>query len=90
MDQTTFIGMLIMAIATLLGITSIVVTIVIKPIINLNKSITKLNDNIDHLTGQNKTLETRVAKHGEQIDKNTQLLIKHDKDIEFLKEVKLK
>lgn len=86
MDQAQFMGLLITSIATLLGIASVIVAIMIKPIINLNKSIQKLNDSIDALNGDNNTLKERVTKHGKEIDENREKLIAHDHEIAHLKE----
>lgn len=86
MNETQFMGLLIGCIATLLGIASAIGTIIIKPIINLNKSITKLNDSIDRLNGENDTLRERVTKHGKEIDDNREHLIHHDHEIASLKE----
>lgn len=86
MSEGQFMGLLIGCIATLLTIATAIVAIIIKPIINLNKSIQKLNDSIDQLNGDNKTLAERVTKHGKEIDKNRETLIIHGKEIEHLKE----
>ncbi|MBQ6447099.1 MAG: hypothetical protein IJJ10_06505 [Bacillus sp. (in: Bacteria)] len=86
MEQTQFMGLLIVSIGTLLAIASIIVAIIIKPIINLNKSITKLNDSIDRLNDDNASLAERVTKHGQEIDENTKKLIVHDQEINHLKE----
>lgn len=86
MTDNQFMGLLIGSLATLLGIASVIVAIVIKPIINLNKSITKLNDSIDVLNRDSKNLVDRVAKHGKEIDANRERLIIHDQEIKNIKE----
>lgn len=86
MTNNEFMGLLIGCIATLLGVGSIIVGIVVKPIINLNKSITKLNDSIDRLNGENETLAERVTKHGKEIDEVKIQVIHHEHEIEHLKE----
>ena len=86
MTNNEFMGLLIGCIATLLGIGSIIVAIVVKPIISLNKSITKLNDSIDHLNGQNATLEQRVSKHGKEIDDLGDKVLIHENEIKHIKE----
>lgn len=73
-------------IIALLTIASLLMGIIIIPVINLNKSITKLNDSIDRLNDDNSNLKSRVDAHGKEIDENTKHLIRHDKDIEHLKE----
>lgn len=82
MDQATFIGLLIGALVVLSGIATAVTSLIVKPIINLNKSITKLDDSIRHILDDNSTIRKRLDKHGMEIDENTQHLIRHDKDIE--------
>ena len=86
MNEAQFMGLLIGAIATLLGIAGVMVAIIIKPIISLNTSIQKLNDSIDQLNGDNKNIKERVTKHGEEIDNLRKTQIEHTKDIEHLKE----
>lgn len=68
MTDAQFMGLLIGAIVTLLGIASIITAIIVKPIINLNKSITKLDLTVSHLSENSVNLKSRVDKHGEQID----------------------
>lgn len=86
MTNNEFMGLLIGAIVTLLGIATAVVALIVKPLINLNKSITKLNASIDQLNGENMTLRDRVSKHGKEIDENREHLIAHDHEINYLKE----
>lgn len=86
MDSNYFMGLLIAAIVVLLGIATGIAALVIRPIINLNRSIVKLNDSIDRLNAENENLSGRVKEHGKEIDANREHLIKHDKDIEHLKE----
>ena len=86
MDSNQFMGLLIAAIVVLLGIATGIATLIIKPIMNLNKSIVKLNDSIDRLNEDNQNLSVRVREHGKEIDDNREHLIRHDKDIEHLKE----
>lgn len=86
MDSNVFMGLMIGAIVTLLGIASVIATLVVKPIINLNRAITKLNDSIDTLNKDTGNIAERVSKHGKEIDANREHLIVHDKEIEHLKE----
>jgi len=86
MSEAQFMGFLIGAIATLLGIASVIVAIIIRPIISLNKSIQKLNDSIDKLNGDNELLGQRVTKHGQEIDTLRFKVNDHDHDIAHLKE----
>lgn len=93
MDTNTFMGLLIGALVVIFGLAATIVTIIVKPVINLNKSITELNLNIKNLNEKSSILEARVNKHGEQLDKTIisvekhDLILKsHDKDINYLKE----
>lgn len=45
-DSNTFMGLLIAALVVLFGLGGVITTLIIKPIINLNKSITILNCSI--------------------------------------------
>lgn len=82
MSDYQFVGMLVFAIITL----GTFLGLIIKPIINLNKSITKLNASIDRLNEENDNLSERVTRHGLEIDKNTKQLIVHDEEIKHIKE----
>ena len=86
MTNNEFMGLLIGAIVTLLAIATAVVTLIVKPLINLNKSITKLNASIDQLNGQSATLNERVTKHGKEIDECKRKLIIHGQEIKHIKE----
>lgn len=86
MESNEFMGLLIGAVVTLLGIATAVVGLIVRPLINLNKSITKLNDSIDVLNKDAGTLAQRVTNHGKEIDANREHLIIHDKEIEHIKE----
>ena len=86
MDSTQFMGLLIGCVATLIGIATGIVALIIKPIINLNRSITKLNDSIDQLNGKNATLEQRVSQHGKEIDEVRDRTLTNEHEIKYLKE----
>lgn len=82
MEETQFMGLLIGCIATLLGVASAIVAIIIKPIINLNKTLDRLNAHIDELNTASASLKERVATHGNEIDALNLHQIAQDKDIE--------
>lgn len=82
MEETQFMGLLIGCIATLLGVASAIVAIIIKPIINLNKTLDRLNAHIDELSTASASLKERVATHGNEIDALNLHQIAQDKDIE--------
>ena len=92
MNDAQFMGLMIGAIITLLGGASIIVAIIIKPVINLNKTITKLDSTIAGLQKEEIVLQTRVSKHGDQIDEvrlkvreHDTVLKQHGEDIDTLK-----
>ena len=68
MDSTQFMGMLIAAIVVLLGGVGTIVTIIIKPVITLNKTIAKLDISIETLSNDYAQLKNRVDRHGERLD----------------------
>lgn len=52
--------------------------VVIKPIITLNTSIVELNATLKQMQGSHAKLESRVTKHGEQIDGLEKTTTAHD------------
>lgn len=81
MDQYIFMGMLVIALGTLVGLFSAIY----KPLSKINESLIKLRDSIDALKEAQTKLEARVGLHGKEIEANTLHLSMHDKDIEQLK-----
>lgn len=76
MNANEFMGLLIAGLITILGALSILVTLCVKPLIALNKSITTLSDNVGMLTDSYKTLNTRVTNHGKELDDHEKRIIK--------------
>lgn len=76
-------GLLIAAIATLLGIASTIAVLIIKPLINLNNNITKLNASVNGLNDSVNTINTRLAKHGEEIDELQKESLQHDVELKI-------
>ncbi len=68
MDSNLFMGLLIGASAVLLGIATGIATLIIKPIINLNRNIADLNSSVKSLSKSVDTIDVRLAKHGQEID----------------------
>lgn len=60
MDSNTFMGFLIAALVVLLGAASIITTLIVKPLLNLNKNITALNYTITDMS-------SRLKKNDEEI-----------------------
>ena len=100
MDYYVILGMVVAALIALLGfyfsikkeIKSELQTDV-KPIQDLNISIIKLNDHIEHMVEMDKNRDARIKKHGEQIDtivekqrQNEKLLDRHELRIDRLEE----
>lgn len=69
MDSTQFMGLFIAAIIALLGAAGVVTTIIIKPIIGLNRTMVKLDDSITALNKTANAMENRLDKHDIEIDK---------------------
>lgn len=69
MDNNTFMGLLIAALVVLLGAAGVVTTIVIKPIIGLNRTMVKLDDSITALNKTANAMENRLDKHDIELDK---------------------
>lgn len=67
MDQMEFLGYLVCAIITLGSFVAVVMKFT-KPINDLLVAIQKLNDNIDSIKKDNDIQNSRITKHGEQID----------------------
>ena len=52
--------------------------VVLKPILNLNTSITKLKVSIDAFRDTVNKLDNRITKHGEEIDTIKETLVNHE------------
>lgn len=68
MDETQFLGYLVMAIITLGGFVAVIMKFV-QPINDLRVVIQKLNDSIDSITKNSERQTKRIDKHDEQIDR---------------------
>lgn len=68
MDETQFLGYLVIAIVTLGGFVAVIMKFV-QPINDLRVVIQKLNDSIDAITKNNERQTKRLDKHDDQIDK---------------------
>lgn len=67
MDANTFMGYFIGAVLALLGGTSIIVAIAIKPILDLNKQITVLQDSIKSLNSQDKEIKADYTELKDEV-----------------------
>lgn len=69
MDSNTFMGLLIAALAVLVAMGVGITTLVIKPVIQLNRTMVKLDDSIKNLNDTAAKMENRLDKHDVCIDK---------------------
>lgn len=84
MDSNTFMGLLITAIIALLTGASIITAIIIRPIINLNKKLTKVDASLERGTEVMERCEKRIEKHGQELDKHNDELKKFEGRISAL------
>lgn len=68
MDETNFVGYLVMGLTTLGGFVAIIIKF-IQPINDLRVVIQKLNDNIDMLKLHNDVQNKKIEKHDMDIDR---------------------
>ena len=68
MDSNTFMGLLIAAIVVLVGLAVGLTTLIVKPIINLNSSITELKVSIQNLNTSVNKVENGLTRHEDEID----------------------
>lgn len=68
MDETNFVGYLVMGLTTLGGFVAIIIKF-IQPINDLRVVIQKLNDNIDMLKLHNDAQNKKIEKHDMDIDR---------------------
>lgn len=68
MDNNTFMGLLIGALIVLFGFVSVLVALIFRPILNLNKCISDLTKDIKFLNDSLGNIEERITKHGTELD----------------------
>lgn len=81
MDSNTFMGYLIAALVVLVGLVSGLVALIVKPVINLNKTITKLDCTITSLVNDNSKTQKHFDKNDKEIDDLQKATIKHDGEL---------
>lgn len=64
MTEQEFIGWLIGALATIIGL----LTAITVPIIRVNSNLVKLNSNFEYMRQGDETRDKRIEKHGNEID----------------------
>lgn len=80
MDSNQFMGALVVALISLIGLIVAIVT----PIVKLNSNIVKLNSNIEHMRENDKVRDHRITKHGEEIQEVQHELANHEGRIKSL------
>ena len=75
MDNNTFMGLLIFALIALLGFAATITGLIIRPILNLNKNITKLDLSITNLNKTANVMENRLNKQQEDIENHDKLIL---------------
>ena len=78
MDQNTFMGLMIGALVVLFGLAATITTLIVKPILKLNNSITKLDDSVGALNKSIGDAEKKIDKNTQDIDKLQEKVYKHD------------
>lgn len=68
MDQNLFMGMLIFALFAILSALGVIIGIFVKPVINLNTNITKLDMSINDLNKTATKMENRLDKQEQDIE----------------------
>lgn len=81
MDSNTFMGFLIAALVVLVGLASGLVALIIKPVINLNKTITKLDCTIKTLVDDNSETKHHFDKNDKKIDDLEKTSFKHEGEL---------
>ena len=62
MDSNLFMGLLIGALVVLFSLAGVITTLIVKPIINLNRNMVQLDSSIQNLNKTANTMESRLNK----------------------------
>lgn len=84
MDSNLFMGLLIGALVILFGLAGVITTLIVKPIINLNRNMVQLDSSIQNLNKTANTMENRLNKHSQEIDAIKEEQSNQDKRIYML------
>ena len=74
---------MIMALLAFLG----AALVILKPILNLNTSITELKASIDQFRDTVNKLDSRITEHGKEIDKIRDQVVDHEARIKNLEKI---
>ena len=83
MDSNTFMGLLIAALVVLVGLASGLAALIIKPVINLNKTITKLDCTIKTLVDDNSETKHHFDKNDKKIDDLEKTTMYHEGELKI-------
>lgn len=86
MNEAEMIGVIVLASVTILGF----LTAIIKPIIDLNKSITQLIASVDRLVEEQRTQDNRIETHGKEIDGMKLIIENHETRIDHIEKMENK
>lgn len=78
MDSNAFMGMLIVSLVVLIGLAGTLTGFIIKPVINLNKNITKLNCTIETLQQNDSDTKNDLKDLKNITQKNSEKLTNHE------------
>ena len=76
MDSTLFMGLFVGAVLALLAGFGIIAAHIVRPVINLNKSITKLQDSVDALQKNDEDIETSIKEHHVKLENHESRILK--------------
>lgn len=90
MDEVQFIGTLIVVCVPLIGSVVALIRPFLKATVDLNTTITKLNDKLDQVFCQNEVQDKRLTAHGQRLDKLEHDVTVHGVRIDHLEREKEK
>lgn len=76
MDSTLFMGLFVGAVLALLAGFGIIAAHIVRPVINLNKSITKLQDSVDSLQKNDEDIETSIKEQHIKLENHESRILK--------------
>lgn len=85
MDEVQLIGTLIVVGVPVIGSIVALVRPFLKATVDLNTTITKLNDKLDHLFDQTDRQDKRLDAHGKRLDSLEHSVTEHEAKIEQLR-----
>lgn len=83
LDEHIIVGYVLAALVLIIGFAATILKLY-RPLQDLNLGITKLTTIMQFILEEQKTLKTRITKHGQELDKVVQQLTEHNIKIEQL------